>query len=131
MRVREFSRCVCDGRHKRGVWVARRQRGMRAGPGTKNPELHHPATSCVTQPAPSPRGAPANSWSLRRQPALSASKGIFAMRNWLIEKCPTVAAPIVQPSGVHNGQKRDDIVDGRIHLVGSNSPSLYFSTTGR
>ena len=56
MRVRELSRCVCDGRHRRGVLVARRQWNG-AGPGTKNPELNHPTTSRVTQPAPSPRRA--------------------------------------------------------------------------
>ena len=35
MRVRELSRCVCDGRHRRGVLVARRQLGTGRGRGPK------------------------------------------------------------------------------------------------
>ena len=35
MRVRELSRCVCDGRHRRGVLVARRQWGTGRGRGPK------------------------------------------------------------------------------------------------
>ena len=68
MRVRELSRCVCDGRHRRGVLLrgASRERG---GAGDQNPDLHHPTTSCVTQPALSPRGAtgPAEALALDRQ----------------------------------------------------------------
>ena len=35
MRVRELSRCVCDGRHRRGVLLRAAPVGNGAGPGTK------------------------------------------------------------------------------------------------